>query len=295
MFTINPILKLMTKSNQGKSEVIRAVTPIPNPQRGKNMSKLLKQTGAAKRLLAAKQKQVIEHRLVTDYEMDGYCSDDYLNGPILWNDIAELYRGYVHVFYSRDGRGAEHVVFGDLEQPHFKASNLKAMRKDELIGCHVNLFHPYPHHRLRYKTKAELIEGLLEATVLDFYNYIGLNKGMWRGLASTYTLPVYSQGDAVKVRVKVLVLDTMPEDLPAPSKDHLHKLLFDNSIRGKFHFRGESYCLEELLDDPYQFDNAQGLTQALIEALYEEANEYNHPADRKELSEALAAMRAERS
>lgn len=222
--------------------------------------------------------------------MDGYCSDDYHNGPMLWNDIAELYSGYVHVLYSRNGGGAEHVIFGDMKQPHFKASDLKALNKCGLQGLHSDLIYPYPHRRLRYKTKAELIEDLLEVTASEFFSRIGL-IGAWHDVASTYTLPVYSQGDAVKVNVKVLVLDTMPEDLPAPSKDHLHKLLFDNSIRGKFHFRGKSYDLEELLDDPYQYDQVQGLTQALIEALYEEANEYNHPADREELFEALAAMR----
>lgn len=294
MFQIHTVLELMTKRDQGKTEVVRAVTPTPNPQRRKTMSKLLKQSGAAKRLLAAKQRQVIEHRLVTDYGMDEYCSDDYYNGPAVWADIAELYSDYIHILYSRKGGGAEHVIFGDMKRPHFKASDLKALNRSDLIGLLSELIYPYPHRRSRYKTKAELIEDLLGVTASEFFSRIGL-KGAWHDVASKYTLPVSTRGTEVKVKVKVLVLDTMPEDLPAPSKDHLHKLLFDNSIRGKFHFRGESYCLEELLDDPYQYDQVQGLPQALIQALIEEANVYNHPADRKELSEALAAMRAERS
>ena len=201
------------------------------------MSKLLNQIRDAKRFLA-------------DNHVSVYYDHDITS--MLWEDFKDLYGGYMHVFQSRNG--ADFIIFGDLERPQFKVSHLKAMSKYDLSELHDRVF----GHWQGDMSKAELIEELLEVTTLDFYakHY---DSRTWHNLDSTYTLAGYSQGDAVKV----LVLDTMPKELPAPSKDYLHHLLFDSPIQISVIFKGEDLntegLLEDFLYDPYRYDKEQVL------------------------------------
>lgn len=220
------------------------------------MSKLLNQIQDAKHLLA-------------DNQVSVYYDHDI--APMRWEDFKDLYGGYMHVFQSRNG--ADFIIFGDLERPQFKASQLKAMSKYDLGELHGDVIGRWQGDM----TKAELIEELLEVTTLDFYTKIYANR-TWHNLDSTYTLMGYSQGDAVKV----LELDTMPEEMPAPSKDLLHNVLFDSPIHGTILFKGEHYYLDELLDDQYQYDKAQVLNRA--------AEVYSDHADSEELIEFLTVM-----
>lgn len=220
------------------------------------MSKLLNQIRDAKRFLA-------DNRVSVFYDHD--------ITSMLWEDFKDLYSGYMHVFQSRNG--ADYIIFGDLERPQFKVSHLKAMSKYDLGELHGDVL----GHWQGDMTKAELIEELMEVTTLDFYTKEYANR-TWHNLDSTYTLAGYSQGDAVNV----LVLDTMPEEMPAPSKDYLHQLLFDSPIHGTILFKGESFYIDELLDDRYQYDKAQVLNSA--------ADVYSDHADIEELIEFLTAM-----
>lgn len=220
------------------------------------MSKILNQIQAAKRLLADNHVSVY------------YAHDD---GPLLWEDFKDQYSGYMHVFQSRNG--ADFIIFGELERPQFKASDLRAMSKYDLGELHGDLIDRWQGDM----PKAELIEELMEVTTLDFYTTVYANR-TWSNLDSTYTLTGYSQGDAVKV----LVLDTMPEEMPAPAQDYLHNLLFDSPIRGTILFKGEHFYLDELLDDSYQYDKEQVLNRA--------AEVYSDREDSEELIEFLTAM-----
>lgn len=220
------------------------------------MSKLLNQIRDAKRFLA-------------DNHVSVYYDHD--DGPRLWEDVKDLYSGYMHVFQSRNG--ADFIIFGDMERPQFKVSHLKAMSKYDLGELHGDVL----GHWQGDMTKAELIEELMEVTTLDFYAKHYANRS-WHDLDATYTLTGYTQGDAVKV----LVLDTMPKELPAPSKDHLHNLLFDFPIRGTILFKGEYFYIDELLDDLYQYDKAQLLSRV--------ADVYSDHADSEELIEFLTVM-----
>ena len=220
------------------------------------MSKLLNQIRDAKRLLADNQVSVFYNHDIA---------------PQLWEDFIDLYSGYMHVFQSRNG--ADYIVFGDLERPQFKVSHLKAMSKYDLGELHGDVY----GHWQGDMTKAELIEDLLEVTTLGFYAKHYANS-TWRDLDYTYTLAGYMQGDAVKV----LVLDTMPKELPAPSQDYLHNLLFDFPIYGTILFKGEYFYIDELLDDLYQYDKEQVLSRA--------ADVYSDHADSEELIEFLTVM-----
>lgn len=229
------------------------------------MSKILNQIQAAKRLLASNRVHI-------------YYDHDL--APQLWEDFKDQYSGYMHVFRSRNG--ADYIVFGDLERPQFKASHLKAMSKYDLGGLHSDLF----GHWQGDMTKAELIEELLEVTTLDFYTKHYANR-TWHNLGSTYTLSGYSQGDAVKV----LVLDTLPEELPAPTKDYLHNLLFDPPIRGTILFDGKPFGIEDFLDDQYRYDKAQ-VIRNFEDMLDNEPYKYVYigHADREEVIAFLTAM-----
>lgn len=220
------------------------------------MSKILNQIQAAKNLLAENQVSVYH---------------DHDNILMLWENFEDLYSGYMHVFKSRNG--ADFILFGDLERPQFKASDLEAMSKYDLGELHGDVY----GHWQGDMTKAELIEELMEVTTLDFYTTVYANS-TWRDLDSTYTLAGYSQGDAVKV----LVLDTMPAEMPAPAQDYLHNLLFDSPICISVRFKGEHFYLEELLDDSYQYDKEQVLNRA--------AEVYSDREDSEELIEFLTVM-----
>lgn len=231
------------------------------------MSTLLKQTQAAERLLADNQVSVYYDHFEADRL---WC----LVG--LWAKASGQYRDYMHLFQPYRNGVTDYIIFGDLERPHFKASELETMSKYDLDMLHCDLichFPPVPSfcRSQGEMTKAALIEDLMRVTSLGFYGRRH-DSHAWHDLDYTYTLPGADllckpwpdkTGRYVKgTEIKVLVLDNMPEDLPAPSEDLLHRLTYGVPIRGTIRLKGECYDIEDLLDNQYKYDKAQVLVKA---------------------------------
>ena len=141
-------------------------------------------------------------------------------------------------------RETDYCIIGDLTEKHYKKSELKKMKKAELI----NIMNQYDdsYYYNNEASKIELIQELLNITHEQYYDYVYKNN-LWYDLPCDFTSRGYSQGDSVKV----LILDNVEYK---PTQKDIDNIFWNCPISINLEVGDNEFNEDDLLEDIYEYD-----------------------------------------